>query len=178
MVPVSLKIDESKVTKKGYLYKRGNIFSGYSTQYVFYLEDSYLKFGKKGKPLTSFIDLRDATVKLNSDSQKKFKIFINGKNKLKLKALSAADRNDWVQAISQISTAATPNGNHLEMEFPYTVDTTSSKRGTTETLPQMHGMKATKENRLSKRSSPKNTVTLNQITDMLQNENSKLNQTM
>ena len=79
-------IDPSKIVKKGFLYKKGNLFKRYKDQYLFYLEDpSYLKYGKKDKPLSSSLELTNATIQVNNESYTKFKI-TTAKSTLSLKA--------------------------------------------------------------------------------------------
>ena len=58
-----------------------------------------MKYGKKGKPLSSCADLTRATLQLNSESRTKFKIVTVKSGTISLKAESVAEREQWVQAI-------------------------------------------------------------------------------
>ena len=65
-----LRINFENVIKQGLLYKRGNLLKMYSNQYHFYLEKRdevkfvgpYLKFSRKGKNVSSVIDLSTKSV--------------------------------------------------------------------------------------------------------------------
>ncbi len=82
------------------MYKKGNIFKRYRDQYLFYLEiPYYLKYGKKGKPLSSCLDISMATIQVPSDSQTKFKIICPKSNSLSLKTESGAQRDEWIEEI-------------------------------------------------------------------------------
>ena len=69
---------------------------------MFYIEDTYLKFGKKGKEISSCIDLKDAQIIIDKKNNKKFKIYVP-KTKLKLKAESLQDREQWIKALSKVT---------------------------------------------------------------------------
>ena len=94
----NLLVDKAMVEREGYLQKKGNVFSGFQRKY-FYLEDSFLKYGKRQNNPSSCMDLRDALVTLKKNTRTQFKIKTR-KQKLKLKAESEDERLQWVTAIS------------------------------------------------------------------------------
>ncbi len=94
-----LIIHPEKVVKKGFLYKKGSVFNRYKEQYLFYLEEPmFLKSGKKGKPLSSCVDLYLGQLRHSADSRTKFKV-VTPKVTLSLKAENEKERDEWIEAI-------------------------------------------------------------------------------
>jgi PH domain len=116
-----LALDSLKVIKEGSLFKKGNIFKRYKDKYLFYLEEpSFLKFGKKDKPLLSCLDLSMASLHVTNDSKTKFKI-ISPRLTLSLKAESPSERDSWVAALRSIFNK-TPMDRDLYMEIDNSFD--------------------------------------------------------
>ena len=110
----ALVIDPAKIVKKGLLYKKGNLFKRYKDQYLFYLEDPcYLKYGKKDKPLSSYVDLTQASIQVNNKNKTKFKV-VTPKNTVSLRAESASEREQWITAIKSLIGSI---GNREEFVF-------------------------------------------------------------
>lgn len=68
---------------------------------MFYLEENFLKYGKKGKPISYQIDLSEAMVERPDDSNTKLRIYFNGE-KLGLKAETNKEREEWIEALGNI----------------------------------------------------------------------------
>jgi hypothetical protein len=63
------------------------------------LEDPcYLKYGKKDKPLSSYVDLTQASIQVNNKNKTKFKV-VTPKMTVSLRAESANEREQWITAI-------------------------------------------------------------------------------
>ena len=58
----------------------------------------YLKYGKKDKPLSSYLDLTEATIQVNNKDRTKFKI-VTTKSTIALKAESSTEKDQWIAAI-------------------------------------------------------------------------------
>ena len=99
-----ITIDPKKVWKQGPLLKKGNVFKGFQKKYV-YLEDVYLKYGKVNKAIAGCIDLRQAVVIKHPKVKTQFKVK-TAKQKLKLRAETECERNDWVAAIVKVVASA------------------------------------------------------------------------
>jgi hypothetical protein len=79
-----------------------------------------LKYGKKGKPLSTSMDLTSASLQLSGDNRSKFKILTPRGPTLSLKADSPQDRDAWIQGITQMIQRAKNGDMFLEI-----VDNTS-----------------------------------------------------
>jgi PH domain len=105
---VELTVDPSKVTREGYLRKKGNhLYSYRFKKKYFYLEEYLLKFGTSQDKPSQLIDLRvpNTEVTVSSKYKTQFKIIYSlkaRKNKLKLKADSESDRDQWVVALRKV----------------------------------------------------------------------------
>ena len=85
---------------QGYLGK-ANFFNRYQKKY-YRLEGEVLAYGKSKKKINKGIDLREAYVEIQQESQTRFKI-ITPKDKFKLKAYTKDERDKWMGALEKIT---------------------------------------------------------------------------
>ncbi|CDW78464.1 oxysterol-binding protein [Stylonychia lemnae] len=141
----------------GQLLKRGNIFKRYQKKYNFTFQDNILKCEKVGKDLTYSIDMRDAVVTRDKKSKKVFKIK-SPHAKLILKAADENEREQWVQALTRVARIYDGEDISKRIEGFDNVDNSDKKN--------VKYIKTVK------------TVTLNQISDILQKQDYKLQSTL
>eukprot|EP00347_Sterkiella_histriomuscorum_P008454 403345039 len=140
----------------GQLLKRGNIFKRYQKKYIFTFQDNKLRVEKVGKDHTYEIDVRDSVVTRDKKSKRVFKIKC-AQTKLTLKAADEMERELWFQNLTRI--AKTYDGEDVSKRLAEGFDETSIKK-------IVKNVKTVK------------TVTLNQISDILQKQDTKLQSTL
>jgi hypothetical protein len=97
----NLTLDMSKVVKAAQMIKKGNIFNQSKKIYV-YLEGDLLKYGKSELQPKNCMDLKNATVQKDKKFKTQFKVKTS-KLKLRLKASSEAERDQWYDDLSRIA---------------------------------------------------------------------------
>ena len=165
--------------------KRGNIFKRYQKKYNFIFQDNILRCDKVGKDLSYQIDVRDAVVTRDKKSKKVFKIK-SPQTKLTLKAADEMERELWVQNLTRIAKvyagedvskrgSAVENSSDLRLgSGAFSIESGNHLGG----YNTVGGGGIGTNKKIVKQVKTVKTVTLNQISDILQKQDAKLQSTL